>query len=236
MIEKSNRLCIIKLTQPDYLRVLENALQYGLPVLLENVTNGMDPILESILLREVFKQSGSMSIKLGDSMVEYNDAFRLYITTNLSQPDYSAEIAAKVTIVNFVITDKGLENSLLATAVMRERPDLEAEKNQLTLQSTDAKKLVQLNVMKYVIYDYKHYFCRSLRDENEKILSALASDESILENDNATQLVTGSKMLINELNEKQSVIEVTEKQINAYRAAYAPIASHASILYFTIGL
>lgn len=139
-MEKGNRLCTLKLTQPDYLRVLENALQYGLPVLLENIGTEMDPILESVLQREVFKQSGSMSIKLGDSMVEYNDAFRLYITTNLNEPNYSAEIAAKVAIVNFIITQTGLENNLLAITVMRERPDLEAEKNQLNVQSADVKK------------------------------------------------------------------------------------------------
>lgn len=75
-LEKSNRLCIIRLNQPDYLRVLENAIQYGLPVLLENVGEELEPILESILFKEIFKQSGSMNIKLGDNIVEYNDAFK----------------------------------------------------------------------------------------------------------------------------------------------------------------
>lgn len=139
-MEKGNRLCTIKLSQPDYLRVLENALQYGLPVLLENIGNEMDPILESVLQKEVFKQSGSMSIKLGDSMVEYNDAFRLYITSNLYEPNFSVETAAKVSIVNFIITQNGLGNSLLAITVMRERPDLEAEKNQLNMQAADVKR------------------------------------------------------------------------------------------------
>lgn len=75
-MEKSNRLCIIRLNQPDYLRVLENAIQYGLPVLLENVGHELDPILESVLMQEVFKQSGTKNIKLGDNIVEYNEAFK----------------------------------------------------------------------------------------------------------------------------------------------------------------
>lgn len=75
-LEKENRLCIIQLSQPDYLRVLENAIQYGLPVLLENVGLELEPIMESVLMKEVFRSSGTRYIKLGDSIVEYNDAFK----------------------------------------------------------------------------------------------------------------------------------------------------------------
>lgn len=75
-LEKENRLCVIQLSQPDYLRVLENAIQYGLPVLLENVGLDLEPIMESVLMKEVFRQSGSRHIKLGESIIEYNDAFK----------------------------------------------------------------------------------------------------------------------------------------------------------------
>ena len=76
-LEKENRLQSIQLSQPDYLRILENAIQYGLPVLLENVGLELEPCMESVLMKEVFRQSGSRHIKLGESIIEYNDAFRL---------------------------------------------------------------------------------------------------------------------------------------------------------------
>lgn len=82
-LEKENRLCIIQLNQPDYSRVLENAIQYGLPVLLENVGLELEPVMESVLMKEVFRQSGSRHIKLGDSIVEYNDAFKYVMTSNV---------------------------------------------------------------------------------------------------------------------------------------------------------
>lgn len=75
-LEKENRLCIIQLSQPDFLRLLENAIQYGLPVLLENVGHELEPIMESVLMKEVFRQSGARHIKLGENIVEYNDAFK----------------------------------------------------------------------------------------------------------------------------------------------------------------
>lgn len=75
-LEKENSLSIIRLTQHDYVRILENAIQFGQPVLLENVEEELDAILESILLKQTFKHAGAMCIKLGDAIVEYNTNFR----------------------------------------------------------------------------------------------------------------------------------------------------------------
>jgi hypothetical protein len=36
-MERSSDLRVIKLTDGDYMRTLENAIQFGIPVLLENV-------------------------------------------------------------------------------------------------------------------------------------------------------------------------------------------------------
>lgn len=139
-LEKENRLCVIQLSQPDYLRVLENAIQYGLPVLVEDVGTELDPIMESVLMKEVFRQSGSRYIKLGENAVEYNDTFRLYLTTKLDKPNYSAEVAAKVGILNFKITYTGMISYLLGVAVARERPDVEAEKSQTNVIKVDTNR------------------------------------------------------------------------------------------------
>lgn len=76
---------------------------------------------------------------------------------------------------------------------------------------------------------------RTLLNEENKILDTLSTDDNLLENDASVQLITTSKMQINELLEKLSVAKVTEKQIDITRAAYIPLAAHASIIYFTIG-
>lgn len=84
-MEKQNNVNIIRLTQPDYGRVLENALQFGLPVLLEHVDEELDAILEPILLKETFKQAGAICIKFGDAIIEYSFNFRylhIYIYTH----------------------------------------------------------------------------------------------------------------------------------------------------------
>ena len=68
---------VIKLSEGgEYLRTLENAIQFGLPVLLENVGEELDPSLEPLLLKQIFKQGGVSCIRLGDSTIEYSAGFR----------------------------------------------------------------------------------------------------------------------------------------------------------------
>lgn len=44
------------MTDADYIRTLENSIQFGNPVLLENVGEELDPSLEPLLLKQTFKQ------------------------------------------------------------------------------------------------------------------------------------------------------------------------------------
>lgn len=65
---------------------------------------------------------------------------RLYMTTKLHKPNYSAEVSAKVAILNFNVTVCGMEAYLLSVIVARERPDCEAEKNQLVTLKADTNR------------------------------------------------------------------------------------------------
>ena len=56
-MEKDFKLSIIKLTDSDYMRTLENCVTFGNPLLLENVGEELDPSLEPLLLKQTFKQS-----------------------------------------------------------------------------------------------------------------------------------------------------------------------------------
>ena len=108
--------------------------------MLENIGEEIDPVLEPLLLKQTFKQGGSLCIKLGDQIIEYSPDFKFYITTKLRNPHYLPETSVKVTLLNFMITSEGLEDQLLGIVVARERPELEEEKNALILQSAENKK------------------------------------------------------------------------------------------------
>ena len=111
-MERDNNLCVIKYTDPDYLANLQTAIRDGQPTLMENVGEELDPGLESVLLKQTFKQGGPNGpdcILLGDMVVEYNENFRLYIVTDLRNPHFAPEVSVKVALLNFMITPEGLQ-------------------------------------------------------------------------------------------------------------------------------
>ncbi|XP_065655373.1 dynein axonemal heavy chain 7 isoform X2 [Hydra vulgaris] len=212
---EKGRLQVIKLTDADYIRTLENSIQFGNPVLLENVGQEIDPVLEPLLLKQTFKQGPTLCIKLGDSIIEYSKDFQFYMTTKLTNPHYQPETAVKVTLLNFMITSEGLEDQLLGIVVAKERPELEQEKNALILQSAENKK--------------------QLQEIENKILEVLSTSEgNILEDETAIQVLSSSKVLSNEIAEKQAIAEETEKKIDLARLGYKQISVYSTNLFFTI--
>ena len=97
-LERPNKLAVIKLSDPTYARTLENCIQFGTPVLLENVGEELDPLLEPLLLKQTFKQGGVEYMRLGENVIEFSQDFRFYITTRLRNPHYLPEVSVKVDI------------------------------------------------------------------------------------------------------------------------------------------
>uniref|UniRef100_A0A8C9MKM4 Dynein axonemal heavy chain 12 n=1 Tax=Serinus canaria TaxID=9135 RepID=A0A8C9MKM4_SERCA len=213
--EKDNRLNVIKISDTDYMRTVENCIQFGTPLLLENVGEELDPSLEPLLLKQTFKQGGMECIRLGESVIEYSSDFKFFITTKLRNPHYMPELATKVLLLNFMITPEGLEDQLLGIVVAEERPDLEEERNALIVQSAANKK--------------------NLQEIEKKILETLESSEGdILEDETAIQVLDSAKVMANEITRKQQIAEKTELKIAESREAYRPVAQHSAVLFFSI--
>ncbi|KAJ3111551.1 Dynein heavy chain 1, axonemal [Phlyctochytrium bullatum] len=214
-MEKDNQLDIIKLTDRDFLRTLENGIRFGKPILLENVEEKLDPALEPILLRQTYKQGGNTVIKVGDSILPYHEDFRFYITTKLPNPHYSPETSATVTLLNFTLAPSGLEDQLLALVVANERPDLEEAKSQLTINNAQMKK--------------------ELKDIEDKILYLLSSVQgSPVDDERLIETLAASKETSEEIQSKVAAAEQTEKDIDFIRNKYTPVAIRTRILFFCI--
>ncbi len=81
--------------------------------MIENIGEHLDAALEPLLLQQKFKQGGTEMIKIGDSTIPWNDSFRFFMTTKLTNPHYAPEVCVKVSLINFAITFVGLEDQLL---------------------------------------------------------------------------------------------------------------------------
>jgi len=63
-MEKSNDISIVKLTNSNYMKVIELAIEVGNPVLIENVLEDLDSPLDPILLKQVYKQGNYILMKI----------------------------------------------------------------------------------------------------------------------------------------------------------------------------
>jgi dynein heavy chain, axonemal len=55
----------------------------------------------------------------------------------MQNPHYKPEIAAQCTIINFIVTESGLEDQLLAEVVRKEKPELEQTRDDLVKQQNE---------------------------------------------------------------------------------------------------
>jgi len=213
-MEKERKIVITKFTDGDYLRRLEGAIQFGTPFLIENVGEETDPAVEPVLLKQVFKKGGAMMIKLGDSIVEYSKNFKFYLTTKLRNPHYLPETVVKVTLLNFMITQVGLQDQLLNIVVEKELPEMAAEKDNLVIEGAENKK--------------------QLEEIENKILDVLKNASNILEDESGIQILNNSKVVSNDIEAKQLIADETEAKIEVYRKGYVPVAYESSVLFFVV--
>ena len=213
--ELVNKLKIVKLSQTSFVRSLENAIQFGMPVLIENVGETLDPILDPLLLKQLSISNGISTIRLSDNIIEYDYKFRLYISSSLSNPCYSPEICAKVNILNFMSTPDGLEDQFLGTLVAIEEPKLELQREEIVLE--DAENKYQLQEV-----------------ENQILLLLQTSQGNILDDEILIDKLNQSKATSETIQEKVHMAAKTKTLINDTRRSYQPVAYQASTLFFCL--
>lgn len=122
------------------MKPLENCIRFGKPCLFENVDEELDPTIDPILEKNFIDKAGIKLIKMGDNEFEYNDEFKLYFTTKLSNPKYTPEIMGKTMVINFTVTMLGLQDQLLNVLVGNERPDKEKQRLELVHMMSENKR------------------------------------------------------------------------------------------------
>ena len=217
MMLKKDNLQIKKFGPPTLLRDLIGSVRNGMPVIIEDVEEAIDPALDPILLHSEFIADGGVKqIKLGDSIIDFDDLFNLYMTTKMPNPHYAPEVCIKVTLINFTVTQEGLEEQLLADVVVKERPDVEKKRDDIIVsmdQDNKALKAIENNILKLL---------------NESEL------EQILDEDTLIDVLENAKVTSTEINARIADATIVEAEIKETREKYVPVAVRGSIIYFVI--
>eukprot|EP00117_Sycon_ciliatum_P036543 scpid1236/ scgid27488/ Cytoplasmic dynein 2 heavy chain 1; Dynein heavy chain isotype 1B len=211
---KEMRLEVVNQQDSNFTTSLELAVRFGKTLIIQEV-DSVEPMLYPLLRKEFSTQGPRSVILIGEKSVDYNEDFRLFLTTRNPSPVISADSGSIVTEVNFTTTRAGLTGQLLALTLQSEKPELEEKKSSL-LQAEEEKKV-------------------QLADLEESLLQELATAEgNILENHALLDSLNKTKAnstVIQEALKESSRIQVS---LDQERDAFLPLAKMASTLFFVI--
>ena len=227
-MEKVNDLKIMKMKMFDdnsdkskkeakeFIRSIEMCLSNGKPILFEDIGESLDPTVDPVISKQFYREpDGRILLRLGDSNVPYDMAFKLYLTTKLPNPHYLPEVSIKVNIINFTVTFPGLEEQLLADVVKIENNQVEQQKNELITQMAADNKL--------------------LKEIQDNILKLIGdSTGNILDDTKLIETMQRSKHTSRIISERMTQATAIETNLNKVREGYRVVATRGAILYFVM--
>merc|ERR1719436_2378727 len=179
------------------------------------MAESIDAVLAPVISRNTIKRGAKRVVKLGDKEIILKDAFKLFMQTKLSNPHYPPEIQAETTVINFTVTEDGLEDQLLFLVVRLERPDLAKKKSELIQQQNEFK--VTLAALEALLLEKLANSEGDILDDTELILS-----------------LEEAKKTSDEVKEKVVYAQETEAKINETSEFYRPTGSRGSLLFFLL--
>lgn len=147
--------------------------------------------------------------------MDFDENFRLYLTTKLSNPKFDPATYAKAAVINYTVTTSGLEDQLLSVVVRSERQDLEEQREMLIAETSQNKQL--------------------LKQLEDSLLRELAtSTGNMLDNVELLDTLENTKTKAAEITAKLELTEKTVKDIETLRNGYRPVANLGANLFFVL--
>mmetsp|Transcript_8591 Transcript_8591/g.9745 ORF Transcript_8591/g.9745 Transcript_8591/m.9745 type:complete len:2884 (-) Transcript_8591:1352-10003(-) len=207
---------IININNPQLKDKLKLPLQEGWAVVIEGIENEVDPMLDPVLEKQIISRGvRTKLLKIADTEMEFDMRFMLYMTSRLSNPHFSPELAAKTTIINFTVIQSGLEQQLLGRVLSKEQKSLEEQLTALLEDVTENTK--------------------TLQRFDKQLLERLANSQgSLLDDTELMDVLNTIKAKSKEVNQKLSDAKEKRIEINEKREQFRPVAARGAVLYFCI--
>ncbi len=189
----------------------------GLTLLIENAGEDFEPTLEPVLAKKYIQIGKRFVMRFDEEdSLDVHPNFQLYIQTKLSNPHYRPEITAQCTIINFIVTEKGLEDQMLATVVNLEDNELEAKREAIVKAQNENKWTLQ----------------KLEKDLLENL--SQADSATILDNKDLIEGLEKTKATATDIAKQQEASKKLEEEINKKRELYRRVAAEGSTLFFLL--
>ena len=194
---------------------LEHSMENGRTLIVVGIEHDLDPMLDPLLEGEFFYKGGRKHVMILDRAHVVDDEFRLFFFTRLLNPRLSAELQAKTSVIDFTVTQKGLEEQLLGTVISHEKVALEDR-------------------LRDVLEDVSHN-AKALDELNDALLQRLTENAgNLLEDEELVGVLNATKVKANDVMAKLVSAQETREQIREQREQYRPVAERGAALYFVI--
>ncbi|KAG2510575.1 hypothetical protein BBO99_00008735 [Phytophthora kernoviae] len=214
--ERLPAMGVISVSSPKLREILEHSVGEGKALILDGVDGAdPDPLLSNVLDKNFIVRAKGKFVKIMDRVCEYQDEFTLYLTTRVPNPHFSPELQARTLVVDFTVTQRGLEEQLLGQVIRQEQRSLEEQLERVQFElNANAKALVGLDAL---------------------LLERLsASKANLLDDVELVSVLANTKAKATEVNDKILAAEEVKRGIDEKREHYRPVAARGSVLYFGI--
>ncbi|RKO89574.1 dynein heavy chain and region D6 of dynein motor-domain-containing protein, partial [Blyttiomyces helicus] len=199
---RDRKITVTSFLDDSFLKVLESALRFGNPLLVQDVEN-LDPILNAVLNKELRRTGGRVLIRLGGQDIDFSPSFTLFLSTR----------DPRVTFVNFTVTRGSLQSQCLHQVLKAERPDTDQKRTDLVkLQGEFQLKLRHL--------------------EKSLLQALNASEGNILDDDKVIATLERLKQEAAEVTRKVEETDIIAQEVESVTAVYTPLAQICSAIFF----
>jgi dynein heavy chain 1 len=211
---KDRKITVTSFLDEAFLKVLESALRFGNPLLIQDVEN-LDPILNAVLNREIRRTGGRVLIRLGSQDIDFSPSFTMFLSTRDPSVEFSPDICSRVTFVNFTMTRSSLQSQSLDQVLKVERPDTERKRTDLMKAQGE--------------------FRLRLRTLEKLLLQALnESTGNILDDDKVISTLETLKREAADITHKVEETDIVMKEVEQVTAEYLPLAQACSSVFFIL--
>lgn len=211
---KERKITITSFLDEAFLKVLESALRFGNPILIQDVEH-LDPILNAVLNKEIRRTGGRVLIRIGNQDIDFSPAFTMFLSTRDPSVEFSPDICSRVTFVNFTMTRSSLQSQSLDQVLKVERPDTERKRTDLMKAQGE--------------------FRLRLRTLEKLLLQALnESTGNILDDDKVISTLETLKREAAEITRKVEETDIVMKEVEQVTAEYLPLAQACSSVFFIL--
>ena len=214
---RGTKKTLVQYRQQKWDQLIGESLGSGDDIIIEDVDQEIDPMLAPIMGKQTTnKEKGHGQIRVGSSDYPFNPKTNIFFVTKISNPHYKPEIVAQCTLINFIVTEKGLEDQLLAMVVNIEQPELEE------------------SIRKYVTEINEFQAELILKEDDVLRKLSEADQETILDNKELINSLEQTKARATQIEESQKTTEALIADINKKREIYRGVGEEGAMLFFLI--